>query len=60
MSHPTRLLPLLTFAVAALSARADIEFIGVLIMPGRSAFALTEDPARSTAATATGFYAPLS
>ena len=34
------------FALLAAAARAEIEFIGVLVMPGRSTFALTDDPAK--------------
>jgi len=40
---PTSLAAIVLFATVA---RAEIEFIGVLVMPGRASFALTEDPAK--------------
>ena len=34
------------FLAAATTTRAEIEFVGVLVMPGRSLFALSNDPAK--------------
>ena len=42
------------FLAAAATARAEIEFIGVLVMPGRSLFALSDDPAKPAAWRALG------
>jgi hypothetical protein len=40
------LLLVAAFLAAATTARAKIEFVGVLVMPGRSLFALSDDPAK--------------
>ena len=45
---------LLAIVLLAATARAEIAFSGVLIMPGRSLFALTEGPAESPAWRALG------